>query len=94
MSGRRLPYPARGAPVAIRLNGRPVTAFAGETVFAVLCHEGVFALRRGGPGRPPRGALCGMGVCQECRVTIDGTPDRRACMTLVAEGMEIETDGR
>jgi sarcosine oxidase subunit alpha len=34
-----------------------------------------------------------MGVCQECRVTVNGMPDRRACMTLVREGMEVVTDG-
>ncbi len=34
-----------------------------------------------------------MGVCQECRVTVDGMPDRRACMTPVREGMEVVTDG-
>ncbi|MEJ5357897.1 MAG: (2Fe-2S)-binding protein [Desulfobacterales bacterium] len=94
MSGKRLPRPRRGRPVEIRVDGRKVSAFEGETVFAVLCLEGVFALRRPGEGHPPRGALCGMGVCQECRVTIDGIPDRRACMTRVREGMEIETGGR
>jgi sarcosine oxidase subunit alpha len=34
-----------------------------------------------------------MGLCQECRVTVDGMPDRRACMTEVREGMEVLTDG-
>jgi sarcosine oxidase subunit alpha len=33
-----------------------------------------------------------MGVCQECRVTVDGRPDQRACMTAVRDGMEVATD--
>jgi sarcosine oxidase subunit alpha len=41
-----------------------------------------------------RGGFCGMGVCQECRVTVDGLPDQRACMLLVRDGMEIATDAR
>ncbi len=94
MKGKRLPTSRRGRPVGIRVDGRPLTAFEGETVFAVLCLEGIFALRRPAAGHPVRGALCGMGACQECRVRIDGIPDRRACMTLVREGMEIETGGR
>lgn len=84
----------RGAPVTIRVNGRPVEAFAGETLLAVLAAEGLFALRRGAGGpAAARGALCGMGVCMECRVTVDGVAGRRACITPVAEGMEVEVDG-
>ena len=38
-----------------------------------------------------RGPLCGMGICQECRVTIDGVRHRLACQTLCAQGMSIKT---
>jgi predicted molibdopterin-dependent oxidoreductase YjgC len=86
----------RGKQLTLRINGKSVTACAGETLFAVLLAEGIRSLR------PPiknqtktaRGGFCGMGVCQECRVTIDGLSDRRACMTEVREGMEVETCGR
>jgi sarcosine oxidase subunit alpha len=77
------------------VDGRPVTAYTGETLFAVLCLEGVIAIRPGLKNltETARGGFCGMGVCQECRVTVDGMPDRRACMTPVREGMEVVTDG-
>jgi sarcosine oxidase subunit alpha len=78
------------------VNGRPVRAYAGESLLAVLAAEGVVALRRGREAGGPaaaRGALCGMGVCQECRVAVDGVADRRACLTVVAEGMEVVVDG-
>ncbi len=39
----------------------------------------------------PRGPLCGMGICFECRVTIDGRPHCRACQTEAREGMKIQT---
>ena len=40
----------------------------------------------------PRGIFCGMGVCYDCLVTIDGVPNQRACMTQVKDGMEIRVD--
>ena len=97
MSALRIGTRRRGARLTVRINGRPVTAYAGETVFAVLVAEGIRALRRL-PGRrdtgAARGGFCGMGVCQECRVTVDGLPDQRACMLAVRDGMEIATDAR
>jgi sarcosine oxidase subunit alpha len=96
MTGVRIKNRRRGKQVTIRVNGRPVTAFAGETLFAALTAAGIRALRHSKKSqtKTARGGFCGMGVCQECRVTVDGMPDRRACMTEVAEGMEVVTDGR
>lgn len=39
----------------------------------------------------PRAALCGMGICFECRCVIDGAPHVRSCLVLVREGMEVRT---
>lgn len=96
MTGLRIKSHRCGKRVMLSVNGRPVAAYSGETLFAVLCAEGIVALRytSGQPTGTARGGFCGMGVCQECRVTVDGVPDRRACMTEVAEGMEVVTDGR
>ena len=38
-----------------------------------------------------RGVFCGMGVCFDCLVVIDGEPSRRACVTFAREGMRVET---
>ena len=96
MSDLRIKTHRRGQRVTLRVDGRPITAYSGETVFAALLAEGIKALRypSGDRTKDVRGGLCGMGVCQECRVTIDGMPDCRACMTEVREGMEVCTDGR
>jgi len=96
MSGMRIKNHHRGKRVMLTVNGRPVAAYSRETLFAVLCTEGIVALRPASKKltEAARGGFCGMGVCQECRVTIDGMPDRRACMTEVREGMEVVTDGR
>ena len=79
-------------PVNIRVNGERVVAREGETVHGALLAAGIRMLRRSRKLAEERGLLCGMGVCYECLVTIDGEPGRRACMAVVEEGMEIETD--
>jgi sarcosine oxidase subunit alpha len=40
-----------------------------------------------------RGPLCGMGICGECRVTIDGVHHQRSCVITCRDGMEVQTDG-
>ena len=45
------------------------------------------------PGGARRQPLCGMGVCGECRVTVDGRAHRLGCQTICSDGMEIRTDG-
>jgi predicted molibdopterin-dependent oxidoreductase YjgC len=78
------------AAVSIRVDGRRLTVPAGISVAAALLDGAVVAFRRSSGGEP-RGPVCGMGTCFECRVTIDGIAHRRSCLTVVAEGMAIET---
>jgi predicted molibdopterin-dependent oxidoreductase YjgC len=88
---RRLPLRAalvRGPEVTITLDGRPLRAHEGESVAAALIADGHTATRRT-PGGAPRGVFCGMGVCFECLVVVDGIPNTRACMTWVREGMVV-----
>ena len=78
----------RGAPVSLTLDGRQVTAYEGESVAALLLAEGHVAMRTT-PGGAPRGIFCGMGVCFDCLVVLDGVPNTRACVTWVREGMVV-----
>ena len=80
------------ASVRVHVDGRPVEVVAGSSVAAALALAGVVAARRSVDGQP-RAPLCGMGVCFECRVRIDGTGQQRACMTPVRDGMSVDTDG-
>ena len=66
--------------IAFTFDGRPVTARPGQSLAAALTEAGVRAFRDT-VGGAERGVFCGMGVCQDCLVTVDGTPNRRACMT-------------
>jgi predicted molibdopterin-dependent oxidoreductase YjgC len=78
--------------IEIVANGKPLQVSAGITVAAALMNAGISAFRTSVIGEP-RGPLCGMGICQECRVTIDDRLQERSCMVLVAPGMRIITTG-
>lgn len=78
------------APVQLDVDGEQVLAKPGMTVAAALINAKRTAFRTS-VGGEPRGPVCGMGICYECRVTIDGIDHQRACLRVVVEGMRIET---
>ena len=82
----------RGTEIEIFVNGQAYNAYEGETVHAALLAAGHRMLRKTRKMQQPRGIFCGMGVCYECLVTINGSPNQRACMTQVKDLMEIEID--
>ncbi|UXI67233.1 (2Fe-2S)-binding protein [Tahibacter amnicola] len=76
--------------VQILINGRREEVPAHISVAAAIAAIGQGATRRDLTGAP-RAACCGMGVCFECRVRIDGA-EKLGCLTRVSQGMEITTD--
>jgi sarcosine oxidase subunit alpha len=78
--------------IEVLVNGERVKAAKGITVAAALLNAGVASFRSSVTGEP-RGPVCGMGICYECRVTVDNVEHQRACIRVVAEGMRIETAG-
>ncbi|MFH6782000.1 MULTISPECIES: (2Fe-2S)-binding protein [Methylobacterium] len=64
----------------------------GEILSAALLARGRRALRVSPRRGAPRGAFCMMGICQECAVTVDGRI-RRACVTMVRDGMVVTLQG-
>lgn len=79
----------RGPALTIVVDGEPVRAHAGETVAAVLIASEGMMTRRTTAGAT-RGVFCGIGVCFDCLLVVDGVPNTRACMTLVADSMRVE----
>ena len=77
------------ARIHLTINGRDIAVEAGTTVAAALVIAGVGGTRRSVQG-DTRSAFCGMGVCQECRVTIDGRAHTLACQTLCREGQSVQ----
>lgn len=76
--------------VTILVDGVPRRADANATLAASLFAVGITAFRRDLNGQP-RAPLCGMGTCFECRVTVDGVAEVRACLEPVRDGMRVET---
>jgi sarcosine oxidase subunit alpha len=77
--------------IAVSVNGSPVTVATGSNVAAAIMVAG--ASCRTSVSGEPRGPLCGMGICYECRAEINGVPHRRSCQVTCTTGMEIRTDG-
>ncbi len=75
--------------LTLNINGTPLTVASGTTVAVAILMTGA-PVRRSVTGEP-RGPLCGMGVCFECRATIDETPHQRSCQILCANGMDVRT---
>lgn len=80
-----------GATVRLELDGREIEAAAGSTVAAALQQQGRLAWRHSPKGER-RGAFCGMGICFECRLEIDGIAGVRSCLVQVAPGMKIRSE--
>ena len=77
--------------MTVNVNGRQVSVAAGTIVAAAIAVQGDTRFRRSVIGMP-RGPLCGMGICMECRVTINGQKHCRSCQILCEPGMDIRTD--
>jgi D-hydroxyproline dehydrogenase subunit gamma len=78
--------------VQVTIDARTLEVEAGTLVVAALALAGLCGTRTSVSGQA-RAALCGMGVCQECRVTIDGRAHVLACQTVCCDGQVIQTTG-
>lgn len=78
--------------ITLQIDAHPIHVAPGVTVAAAVALAGSMVTRRstGGAARAP---LCGMGVCHECRVTIDGRAHQLSCQTLCTPGMQVRTGG-
>ena len=82
---------ARGREIEFVLDGCVVRAFEGETVGAALLATGKRMLRTTSRRGEPHGLYCGIGVCFDCVMTIDGRPNVRTCQTVVRDGMRVDS---
>jgi hypothetical protein len=74
-----------------RFDGRIIHAASGQTIAAALWAEQLVAWRTTRVDGKPRGVFCGIGVCFDCLVTVNGKPNQRACLTPVRAGDDIRT---
>ncbi|MBV6867798.1 2Fe-2S iron-sulfur cluster-binding protein [Xanthomonas euvesicatoria] len=79
------------ATMRLQVDGRMVEVPAGASVAAAVAQVTLqFRQSSSGQARAP---LCGMGVCFECRVRIDGVGQQRACLVDACDGMQVRTGG-
>jgi predicted molibdopterin-dependent oxidoreductase YjgC len=74
----------------ITVDDRPVQCRAGETIAAALIEAGIDEWRTTRRGGAPRGLFCGIGVCFDCLVTVNGERPVRACLATARPGDRIE----
>ncbi|MCL4559518.1 MAG: (2Fe-2S)-binding protein [Chloroflexi bacterium] len=77
--------------ITITVDGKPYSAYPGDTVASAIYATGKRAWHRS-RSNEARGLFCGMGVCYDCLVTVDGVDNLRACQTLVRAGMTVTTN--
>ena len=79
----------RGEPVQIFLDGKPMTAYKGETIATAIMSADHMVSRT--IDSEPLGVYCNIGICHSCVMTVNGISNVRICKTLVSEGCRIES---
>ena len=73
---------SRGDRFEIIVNGKRIDVYDGETIGAAMMAAGLHTLRSSKKLKEPRGIYCGIGLCQECRMVINGVPNTQACKNI------------
>lgn len=77
--------------VTFQFDGKSYEGYEGDTIAAALLANGIRTLRKHEESGNPRGIYCNIGHCYECRVTVDGETNVRACLTPIKENMVVES---
>lgn len=72
-------------------DGRPISFEPGWTVGAALTAAGIRSWRTTRAAGRPRGLFCGIGVCFDCLITVNGQPSLRACLVPAGDGDSVTT---
>ncbi|MET9768100.1 (2Fe-2S)-binding protein [Streptomyces sp. NPDC006415] len=93
MTGAAAETAATGVLTApgLTVDGEPLAFVPGQTLAAALVASGRVAWRTTRVGQRPRGVFCGIGVCYDCLVTVDGRRGQHACLVRARPGMAVTT---
>lgn len=83
-------FPIDDEMVTVSVENKTVTVPSSDSVAAAVYTAGFSHFRESSISNAPRGPYCLMGVCFECLVEIDGSPNHQACITPVRDGMQIK----
>jgi ferredoxin len=75
--------------LTFQMDGETFHAQEGQSIAEALLDNGITHMRDTQGGKP-RCAFCGMGICYECRMIVNGTPNVRVCVTPVTPGCKVE----
>jgi len=76
--------------ISIEVDGEKIEAYEGEPIAAALWAAGIRDFRYTKKRNEPRGYFCGIGLCTDCKMIVNGVPNIRTCVTLVQDGMKIK----
>ncbi|UCH02948.1 MAG: (2Fe-2S)-binding protein [Candidatus Bathyarchaeota archaeon] len=77
--------------VNIVVDGKMLKAIEGEPIASALMANKIITFRKTRITKEPRGYFCGIGLCTDCMMIVNGVPNVRTCITPVTKGMKIET---
>ena len=77
--------------IEFTFDGESIDAITGQSVAAALLAANQRALRKTRFNNNDRGVFCGIGVCFDCLVVIDGITNQRACLIEAKPGMKVQT---
>jgi predicted molibdopterin-dependent oxidoreductase YjgC len=77
--------------IEITVDGKVVKAIDGEPIASALLAAGITTFRRTSKKGEPRGYFCGIGLCTDCMMVVDGRSNVRTCVTPVKKGMQVQT---
>jgi len=81
----------RGKCFEIEVDGEEILAYEGETIAAALLAAGKRISRKTTKRKELRGVYCGIGICFECRMIVNGKPNTRVCQTLATPNCTVQT---
>jgi hypothetical protein len=80
----------RGPAFSFTFEGQTMGAYPGETIGAALMAAGILTFRTTRRQGRPRGLFCGIGLCFDCLVVVDGIPNQQACMVAAKPDMCVQ----
>ncbi|MEU6540707.1 (2Fe-2S)-binding protein [Streptomyces sp. NPDC047000] len=77
--------------IDLTFDGAAIGAKPGQSVGAALTDAGIRSWRTTRHQGRPRGLFCGIGICYDCLLVVDGVPNQRACLVTARDGMRLES---
>lgn len=77
--------------ITFTFNGNPIQCEEGQSIAAALINSDQRELRKTRFGDEPRSIFCGIGICFDCVVVVNGVANQRSCLIEAHDGMKVES---